>query len=358
MNLPLYDRAIKSISNANLESSDINLGLYYQKFCKNWDTNFNVFNKKEFVNEITNKSKNLSRDAFNEYIERMHYLVYNLKGKFKIYELTEKFITGIGLDHPVEVGFLWNHTLGVPYIAGSSIKGIVKDWAKNWCMENEEDILRIFGSDDKKESQVGSVIFFDVLPYGRINLKTDIITPHYTPYYSKEERPGDWHNPTPIPFLTIDKSQKFIFFIAPRTKEYVQDCKKTLEWLEDAITILGAGAKTATGYGRFMPSEETENNYYNELESKIEEKRKRELLSMSPIKKEMEADGYSTDSDVFMEKLTVKWLKRLEGDEDEQIKQEIAIYLAKWYKTNKPKQWEKPKGKNVEKVNLIKDFLD
>jgi CRISPR-associated protein Cmr6 len=79
---------------------------------------------------------------------------------------------------------------------------------------------------------------------------------------------------------------------------------------------------------------------------------------MSPIRQEMEQDGYSADSDIFMENLTVKWLKRLEDNEDDSAKKEIAKHLAKWYKTNKLKHWEKPKGKNIEKVNLIKRFLD
>jgi CRISPR-associated protein Cmr6 len=359
MNLPLYEQGAQSINKLNLNSSDINLGLYYQKFCKSWKGKFDDLDKKEFINEIAGKSQRLNRDLLDEHTERMCRLTCELDGRFKIYELTERFLTGIGLDHPVEVGFLWDHTLGVPYIAGSSIKGIVKDWAKNWCQEAKEDIKRIFGSDDNKENQVGSVIFFDALPYGMINLATDIITPHYSPYYSQEECPGDWTNPTPIPFLTVDKNQKFIFFIAPRTQKCVKDYLKAIEWLEAALTTLGAGAKTATGYGCFTPSEETENAYYKELKSKIEEeKRKRKLENMSPIQKEMEQDGYSTDSDIFMENLTVKWLKRLEEDGDEPTKREIAKYLAEWYKTNKSKQWKKPKGKNIEKVNLIKGFLD
>ena len=159
--------------------------------------------------------------------------------------------------------------------------------------------------------------------------------------------------------MTVDKNQKFIFFIAPRTQKYVKDCLKAIEWLEAALTTLGAGAKTATGYGRFTQSEETENAYYKELKSKTEaEKRKQKLENMSPIQKEMEQDGYSTNSEIFMENLTLKWLKRLEDDGDDLAKKEIAKHLAKWYKTNRPKQWKKPKGKNIDKVNLIKSFLD
>lgn len=358
MNLPLYKDAKENYHKLNLDSGDINLGLYYQKFCDTWNKSFHDLDKKKFIDETTKKSNKINKALLEEHTERMYRLTYELEGRFKIYELTERFITGIGLDHPVEVGFLWDYRLGIPYIAGGSIKGIVRDWAENWS-QDDKDIKRIFGSDSgSRENQVGSVIFFDALPYGGINLQTDIITPHYSSYYSKGECPGDWNNPTPIHFLTVDEKQKFMFFIAPRKKEDVKDCIKVIEWLEDALTTLGAGAKTATGYGRFTSSKESENAYNRELKSKIEEdKRKRELENMSPIRQEMEEDGYSLDSDIFMESLTVKWLNRLE-DENETSKKEIAKNLADWYKANRPKQWEKPKGKNIEKVNLIRSFLD
>lgn len=365
MNLPLYKQAKESIDilKPSLNDANINLGLYYQKFCDNWNGNiYNLeLNKQEFLSDITQKGKKINRPLLEEHIERMCYLAIQLGGRFKIYELTERFTTGIGLDHPVEVGFLWDYRLGIPYIAGSSIKGIVRNWAEDWSPDDDkEDIKRIFGSDSgSRENQVGSVIFFDALPYGMINLQTDIITPHYSPYYSKGECPGDWSNPTPIPFLTVDKNQKFIFFIAPRKKEDVKDCRKAIEWLEAAITTLGAGAKTATGYGRFTLSKETENTYNEELKSRIEEERwRKKFENMSPIRREMEEDGYSFDSNIFMENLTVKWLKRLEEDGDDPTKKEIAKHLANWYKTNRPKQWKKPQGKNIDKVNLIKSFLD
>lgn len=369
MNLPLYEQeqVKESINKLFLDRNgdNINLGLYYQKFCNSWDRDFKSLDKREFILDIVSKSQNIDRVLLKEHIERMYNLTCTLGGKFKIYELTERFITGIGLDHPIEVGFLWNHTLGVPYIAGSSIKGIVRNWVENWTQVDKKDnntIKRIFGSntDDAQENQAGSVIFFDALPFGEICLKADIITPHYTPYYSDGECPGDWSNPMPISFLTVDENQKFIFFVAPRTKNNMVDCFKVIEWLDEALTTLGAGAKTATGYGCFKSAESTEKAYDEQIKIKIEEeKRRRELESMSPLRREMEKDGYSKGDEIFMEVLTVKWLKRLEDNTEKEVtKKEIAKYLADWYKTNRLKQWENPKGKNIEKVNLIKSFLD
>lgn len=362
MKLPLYKQAkssFKTIKDSNT-NKDINLGLYYQKFCNTWNDNFDDLDKNGFIDSVKYKTKKRSNLLVDESIDRMCCLVYNLGGRFKIYELEERLITGIGLDHPVEVGFLWDHRIGIPYIPGSSIKGLVRNWVEVWEEVEKHNIKRIFGSSDaEKENKVGSVIFFDALPYGAIKLQTDVITPHYGPYYGEGKCPGDWYNPTPIPFLTVDKNQSFIFFVAPRSKENVKDCKQVVKWLDNVITTLGAGAKTATGYGRFVSSEREEKAFDEKLRSKIEEKeRKRKLKNMSPIRREMEKDGYSEDKDIFMESLTVKWLERLKEDRKQEEKREIATYLANWYKINKPKHWKNPKGKNIKKVKLIKSFLD
>lgn len=354
--IPLYSQAKSNFIEAKDGLKDINLGLYYQKFCHTWNNKFNDLCKKAFIDSARNKI--LDNSLLEEGTKRICSLVHSLHGSFKIYKLEERFVTGTGLDHPVEVGFLWDHKLGVPYIAGSSIKGVVRDWAIQWVEEEAYNIERIFGS-NRGENQVGSVIFFDAFPYKAIKLKTDIITPHYGPYYSEGAPPGDWSNPTPIQFLTVDEGQSFVFFVAPRRREYIQDCNQVIEWLDAALINLGAGAKTAIGYGRFIASKEEEMNLHKELRLEIEEKeRKEQLERMSPIRKEMEEDGYSEDDgERFMQSLTERWLQYLKDDTALETKKEIAIYLAEWYKTQKAEQWLAPKKKNVGKVELIRKFL-
>ncbi|NMB41346.1 MAG: type III-B CRISPR module RAMP protein Cmr6 [Firmicutes bacterium] len=362
MRLPLYKKVRDVFNNLKSKDNKLNLGLYHQKFCKHWQGGFGPdisLEKHEFLKEIVDKAKKITaedRIVLDEHVERLSLLINNLGGKFEIYELKERFVTGTGLNHPVEVGFLWNHVLGVPYIAGSSIKGLARDWAENWLEIDDDDINRIFGSND----QMGSVIFFDALPYGKINLAVDIMTPHYGSYYAEGGCPGDWSNPTPIPFLTVDEQQRFIFFVAPGKEKAKKDCTKALKWLDEALTTIGAGAKTATGYGCFKAAEDLTKVHKNELKAKIkEEEQKRRLEKMTPIRREMEEEGFSVDENTFMEKLTVKWLKRLKDESvDAKEKREIAGNLADWYKTWRPKDWEKPQRKNVEKVEVIKKYLD
>ena len=70
----------------------------------------------------------------------------------------------------------------------------------------------------------------------------------------------------------------------------------------------------------------------------------------------MAADGFYEESDAFMEALKTKWLPRLADDTDgDRIR--IAEMLRAWYQRQRPKDWDRPKGKNVEKVKAIKEAL-
>jgi CRISPR type III-B/RAMP module RAMP protein Cmr6 len=165
-------------------------------------------------------------------------------------------VTGLGREHPVENGFAWHHILGTPYLPGSSIKGLLRAWARDW----EEDEHRkaqmheILGQQESrtdKAASVGATIVFDAIPAGPVKLEVDVMTPHYDDYYQKGFAPGDWISPKPIPFLVVPAETIFQFAFAPRRPEYHGSAKIVEQWLRDALQWLGAGAKTAVGYGRF-----------------------------------------------------------------------------------------------------------
>ena len=163
----------------------------------------------------------------------------------------------------MENGFLWHHTLGVPYLPASSVKGLVRAWAEHWLGEDEATIHRLFGKDTQKseEGHVGNLIFFDAFPTGKVDLIAEVMTPHDGGWRQGDApAPSDWHNPTPIPFLAIAPGAHFQFCIAPRPGGDANkaDAKKAMQWLEEALKWLGAGAKTAVGFGRFLTQEATE----------------------------------------------------------------------------------------------------
>lgn len=179
-------------------------------------------------------------------------------------KLKAPFVTGLGLDHPTENGFLFHHTLAVPYIPASSLKGLTRAYAEQWEQVGAEEVARIFGP--RAEGQgltVGSVIFFDALPLEPVRLTVEIMTPHYQPWYQAqnpaEHPPADWYDPVPIPFLAVAPGARFRSAVAPRRgsdKSERADAARALDWLTRALALLGAGAKTAVGFGRFERSGE------------------------------------------------------------------------------------------------------
>lgn len=245
-----------------------NPGLWYDKFCLLWKKGKWEFDKNKWVQLASGEVGDDT--AIAEYVARLTALVYDRGGMALDFYTDGRLVTGLGRSHPVENGLVWHPTLGVPYLPGSSVKGMVRAWvgwkrlegqateAVSKCIK-EEDIKRIFG-DLTDLYGAGSVLFFDALPTGVVRLEADVMTPHYAPYYQGHaDIPGDWYNPVPIPFLTVGANQRFRFFLAPRFPECPQDredVRRAKEWLVEALDILGAGAKTALSYGRFRPVSE------------------------------------------------------------------------------------------------------
>lgn len=346
-----------------------NTGLWYDKFFQEWSSTWSITDegKKKWIEKMV--ANPVGDEALlKEAVLRQIKLITELTGEYRCFATSWRFVTGLGRYHPVENGFAWHHTLGVPYLPGSSVKGIVRSWTESWACVPPREIERIFGPEDgKAQRHVGTVIFFDALPIRSVQLEPDVMTPHYHKYYQQEEprlAPGDWYDPKPIPFLTVAPKQTFFFGLAPGCSTKAQDrgdVLKALEWLTEALTTIGAGAKTAAGYGRFerRESEEAEISKWLETVLKAQQAtaQKREE-TMSPMRQEMMRDGYDEDQEAFMRAMGEKWLKKLT---DEQVsledKREIALLLKQWYLTYREEQWRRPNKKNKEKTSLIKKVL-
>lgn len=379
--LPLYkdDRIPKRYSKG------FNMGLWYDKFFGYWKSDWTGVTedkkksgKGEWLKEVCADAVG-DRKLLEDAVSRLTNLARALGGECRCFSTNWRFVTGLGRQHPIENGFVWHHTLGVPYLPGSSVKGIVRAWTEGFEDSlNSREILRIFGPEGEGvERHVGSVIFFHALPIKPVKLEPDVMTPHYSDYYQQErpeKPPGDWYDPVPIPFLTVAPGQTFLFALAPRRPEDAKsrsDCQLAMEWLAKALEYMGAGAKTAVGYGRFAPDEkatrmllsrsiEASAGSAGSAEEKGAERIRceEENAAKSSILKEMEEDGYNSDPDRFMESLTTKWLKRLQEEQlPLKAKQEIALLLRDWYLRYRPEQWQKPNKKNALKIAVIKKFL-
>lgn len=356
-----------------------NTGLWYDKFFHMWSAKWSITEgrKKDWIKEMAANPVG-DETLLKEAIMRQTSLVTALAGEYRCFATDWRFVTGLGRNHPTENGFAWHHTLGVPYLPGSSVKGIVRSWAENWANLPTPEVDRIFGPEGEGENKhVGSMIFLDALPIKPVKLEADVMTPHYPEYYQQdrpEKPPGDWYDPVPISFLTVAPGQTFLFALVPRRaadKQSRADCRQAMKWLTEAIAAIGAGAKTAVGYGRLTRRERAEAEIRCTLaacgvagvpaadkSSGIPAEKPAPAAVLSPFRKEMETDGYSRDPERFMGALTTKWLKKLQDDQTPpDAKREIAVLLKEWYLAYKAEQWRKPNRKNAAKIAEIKKFL-
>lgn len=330
---PLYREAAE----ARLEDGG-NTGLWYDKFFDRWqkDGTIKDGDKQAWIETVEGRCGD--SDLLGQMKYRIAYLLESAGGQPLFYKLESDFVTGLGRQHPVENGFAWYHTIGTPYLPGSSVKGMVRAWAEQWVdpKPNKADIKRIFGSECKKDKNfhVGSVIFLDAIPIATVTLKADIMTPHYGPYYQDESGqtpPADWHSPNPIPFLVVKAGASFLFGVLPRTKEGESDCEKVREWLKKALEWIGAGAKTAVGYGRFVQDVSAQQKFEQEREGRLaerrareeEERRRREIADQTQGKSSLYAEifgasikgNWREDKTAFDQQGVIEgWLDRLEAD--------------------------------------------
>lgn len=311
-------------------------GLWFDKFCNQWPTNGwslkSVGEKNPKLDWIRTVVGTIGeKDLLNEHADRMMGLARAHGGAVLHFKTVSRFATGLGREHPIENGFVWHPVLGTPCLPGSSVKGLVRALAETWFKTDGETVSRIFGPRDLHgaPANIGSVIFFGALPTKSVQLSADVMTPHYGPYYERGEVPGDWHSPVPIPFLTVAPGQSFIFALAPRNPSETAraDCRTAATWLETALIELGAGAKTAVGYGRFERDPAAEAEEIASAQRAAQAARKAEenaafaarLANLSPLARELEqaahAQRWDTDPNAFKAPNIVEnWLARLEAD--------------------------------------------
>ncbi len=164
-----------------------------------------------------------------------------------------KLAIGLGGASVYETGITLHHIYGIPYIPGSAIKGSVRSYVILTKFDGNEksaledtEFVNIFGSTDRQ----GRILFFDAFAQN-LSLKKDILNPHYKKYYdpgSNPNPPADYLDPTPISFLTVEGTFKFV--IGCR-HEYRALLEVASRYLRETLKQFGIGAKTAVGYGYF-----------------------------------------------------------------------------------------------------------
>lgn len=202
-------------------------------------------------------------------------------------QLTSRLLVGLGASHVLETALTLDRTSGAPVVPGSACKGLARTFAlyevarelgigvggtinkegKTPLEQLDEDL-----SDPQKDvkgetaawfravfgtlGNAGEVCFVGGVYAGEEAPKfvVDVMTPHFFDYYRGEKPPADNLEPNPVAFLAVEAGNPFWFGLLPRRAESAPLLDIAQGWLIGGLTRLGAGGKTAAGYGYFAES--------------------------------------------------------------------------------------------------------
>lgn len=175
---------------------------------------------------------------------------------------------GTGMDQDLKIGLSFDYTTGLPYVAGSAVKGVLRSlfpsgdsdesnrqiaYLCEKCPKVKPDEWRVITKElfDVNGSEVkrSRPIFFDAMIVATANkegkiLGDDFITPHKSPI----------KHPIPLQFLKVLPAVTFRF--AFRIGEAVGSLQvnEIGQLFQSILLDVGVGAKTHVGYGQFVAS--------------------------------------------------------------------------------------------------------
>ena len=223
--------------------------------------------------------------------------------------LTAPLATGLGNEHPLENGFAFLTPHGLPYLAGSGVKGVLRHAAEElvkgeWgdaCGWDKTGIDILFGletepGDTQATHTRGALSFWDLFfqPPGDKAplLAVEIMTPHHSQYLQHDGSPHANEQPTPIPFLAVAAGSQCTLYVQcnpaliPADHAELRDGWRAL--IEAAIDLagewLGFGAKTAVGYGRLEIDPKVRAQREAEREKQERERQQREAEAALALK--------------------------------------------------------------------------
>jgi CRISPR-associated protein Cmr6 len=196
----------------------------------------------------------------------------------------ERLITGLGASHVLETALTLDRNTGLPYLPGSTVKGLARAWglieiaaqlgislddvieetsqgeivkvpllnkiaeilikkptertsAESQKTETLWEALQKHGqmSSDSEayvqwfrfifgwQGEAGAICFMDAIYAGEHapRYAADVMTPHYVNYYTENGAPAEDDNPNPVSFITVDRGNTFAFGLIPRLSAFV-----------------------------------------------------------------------------------------------------------------------------------------
>lgn len=181
----------------------------------------------------------------------------------------------LALDGGVKCGFAFDSVTGLPYISGSSLKGMLRSCFGKKNTPNREEhqkyIRAILQKEQLNVENLEQDIFdnhdifigaYPVMDKNEVLLDKEYVTPTTPDFYSGyHDRPAHskgelqkFKNPVPINFIKVKPNIKFKFVFILHDSNLdgvVISAEEKLKLFQSLILDNGIGAKTNTGYGRF-----------------------------------------------------------------------------------------------------------
>jgi CRISPR-associated protein Cmr6 len=173
-------------------------------------------------------------------------------------------VTGTGAGGVRNVGIELHGTYGWPVLPGTALKGAAHSFARDETETHDDTVAAVFGAPpsggDDGLARAGAVTFLDTLPGpGGVAVGEHVLTPHTRGYRiggdddeadadaaSGPKPPGEYLNPVPIPFLVLTDGVFHIHLVGPQP-----EVGQAAALLAEALSEIGLGAKTTSGYGYF-----------------------------------------------------------------------------------------------------------
>lgn len=254
-------------ANPDLDIRDAAPGHRFHLYVHFWDEHFkmlkgaqqkNAIDKTRLYGESAKKQVNALRNR-----QQTLHAHHGANGYRISTTSTAPFATGLGNEHPIENGFAFLTPYGLPYLAGSGVKGILRRAMQELLAEgaesfSDEAINALFGPETvnkPEDARRGALAFWDVFPNpAGGKLVVEIMTPHFGEYYRGKDTPHDSGQPVPVSFLAVPAKSDFDFHVVCHPSclpPHLQSQWRSLldQAFAHAFEWVGFGAKTSVGYG-------------------------------------------------------------------------------------------------------------
>lgn len=191
-----------------------------------------------------------------------------------------RILVGMGGAHCRENSLTLHPVYGIPYIPGSSVKGLMRNWFLYAFFDRDEKTTECLDeklNDDKgdwkhlyedlfgTQEARGFMVCHDVFLGPDCRIVPDVMTVHFQSYYRDKDKFVDSDNPNPISFYAVDTGQRAVEFLLSIEKAGARQYSSHLKpedlaraaalVLKRALEELGIGSKTSSGYGSFQVTE-------------------------------------------------------------------------------------------------------